>query len=235
MEEIWKISSVRNNLLIVSVIVFLVVLFSKEVTDINIFWIIKLSDVNSIKILCVLAVANIYTLIRYYQYLKRLSPWNYILIFIWEILNSHKDCIYEIYTNMKNIKWVSTYDKQRYSMSKKWSIRIDWYHIEKLRYLFSRDECSGMIYEAFWTTEKPEHNWYIDDKKYCYSLVIRLGEDNVFAIFIKKKDRKYYFLKFKSFFTEKYYWDYNFPLIFWWFSICLLEFMIFFRLGQMYG
>lgn len=87
MEELGDIKNFRKNLMLISVLTILIFIFSENIKEINILWIIKLEDIESYKILGILLILNLYTLIRYLQYFIKYDLSNDKKILVIDIIN----------------------------------------------------------------------------------------------------------------------------------------------------
>ena len=97
MEDLGDIKIFRKNLMVISIITILVLIFSNNFKEVNIFWLIKLKNLESYKILILLLITNIYVFIRYKQYLFkydldiniRLRNMSMLILFIFQFFYNH--------------------------------------------------------------------------------------------------------------------------------------------------
>lgn len=179
--------------MLVSLTNILILLFSNNITEINILWLIKLTDINSLKVLMVLLIWNLYVFRRYHQYLLTFpKKFNYSIL-LHDIVNNAKKQIKEIRTNS-----FSTVT-DRFFINSKWN-------------LFIWESLNGDFKNIF-----NNEDIYCDIKKTAeYNineiLLSKYQDGYSFRISYKKYNIKIIWIKFKFYFREKFYLDYYLPI-----------------------
>ncbi len=224
MNDLGDIKVFRKNLMIVSIINILLIIFAGNITDINVLWILKINNLNSISILILLLITNIYVLTRYKQYLFKndLNLNQKILIF--DIINNkffqkniiearqmeadRRDWEDFIYTTKK------TYKRKRIESIKFNGVILlnynfkDWNRYSEWTYLFCH----------WWITDKNINGWFygnIDNNNlfvYLHNNNKDRLDDNI-HIEYKNNNLILFFLKLKFYIKDHYFFDYYLPIL----------------------
>lgn len=189
MEKLWDIKSFRNNLLSISLINLLILLFSKNISEINVLGLIKISDIYSLKFFMVLIVVNLYMYRRYLQYLlKSDKEYNYVLLFK-DILDSW------FYTSTKN----QSNQAINMSISKTWSILLNG-NPTAFKNISNIEDVTTDIEILEW------------GKVEQMSLSARSISNTAVYKVVYENNLRIIYLKFLFYLKEKYFFDYYLPV-----------------------
>ena len=233
MEEIWNIKSFRNNIMIVSVLTILLLIFSDQIKEINVFWIIKLDNIKNLKLLWILLCVNIFVLLRYYQYLL-----------VHEIILNEKLMIFKILNNVNISKaveyvriletddnWDSFWENKKYSHEDIDTIVAHnngsiWIGAKNWAFLFHNVIISN---EYTWQVSKGWVEIGYPKKKWHYDLHILSNKSgsNSLNIWLKINFFKYMYIKIWYCFFDKNYADYYMPFLLSIMAILWLGFKLF--------
>lgn len=205
MEEIWNIKSFRNNLMIASLVTILIFIFSDKITKINFLWLIEITNINSIKLLVIILIINIYTFYRYNSYFMKMHfNLNYALLF--------KLILEKI--NLWKIKWtikVNSDEYEKIELSSSWNIL---YTEKTENWSFKRK--SDVFVNIL---SNPEIDCYLRSKKE----IILINHNSTIEISLLKIPYKLIFL---FYIFEKNVADYYLPFFLWSISIYLVSLKI---------
>lgn len=203
-EKIWELHSFRKNLILISLISLLLLVFWWNIENIN-FLAFKLANVSDWKIYTLLFAWNIYTLWRYWQYLT-ISPIYKNNKFIFQqvlSLDESKKAYLSLPTWTSKIKLDKQWNILEYKTGNIWVIRL-------------RDIIKSNNYIV---SNRGENRKHLDKD---YDSIVNFSEEikksdrinNYYSIIYNKQDIKESFI-----FQDKYFADRNLPIILWLFSI----------------
>lgn len=226
MDDLWDIKVFRKNLMLVSIITIIIFIFWWNIKEINIFWMIKLENINSYKILILILVTNIYVLVRYGQYLLKHDLNINYKILILEVINNKyfQKNIIEIreMTRENDYDWTSMYTKKTYkkneitNLSYNKSVQLSYNNWNATRiFCYNALTDENIIWWLFGVLENNNMWLYLNNNN--------KGRDDD-NLYIEYKENKliFFILKIKFYIKEHIFFDYYLPIIFWVISIILI-------------
>lgn len=213
---LWDFKDVRRNLLTVSIITLLILLFSENIEDVSVFWIINIQSVSDIKVLVVLLVFNIYSAWRYTQFLyKNPVILDYKILFIDLVRKiQHKVFLWQIInfnTSSTNKDWTPV----KLFISDK----LDLYEVEEgSNHLINEKDILKEKYIVL-REEKLYRLYHVNDKRYTRLYTISINKNQSLLKKIK------ILLTYLSFWCkDTYIFDVLLPLIL--FEVSILSLII---------
>lgn len=219
--------------MIVSVLTILLLIFSDQIKEIDIFWIIKLDNIKNLKLLWLLLCVNIFVFLRYYQYLL-----------VHEVVLNEKLMIFKIINNIsvpKSIEYIrileTLNDWESYNESKKYShedietISANrngsiWVGAKKGVFFFHNviisNEYTWQISKGWVEIGYPKRKWHYD----LHILSNKSGLNSL-NIWLKINFFKYMYIKIWHYLFDKNYADYYMPFLLSIMAILWLGFKLF--------
>lgn len=236
MDDLWDLKIFRNNLMFISIIIIIFIVFKWNINEINILWIVKLKEINSIKILILFLIIIAYVLLRYLQYLLKYDLDINYKILIFDIINNKYYQKNIINLREMNVTFLNKNNNSR---------------IVEMKKIYEKKVISEIIYDN-WITLKFKNTNICNS--YCYKAI---SDNNIFwwivtnnkwflSLFIHNKDESnkkdnihisyknnkliFFILKLKFYIKEHYFFDYYLPIFMWIISIILIitKILIFF-------